>query len=95
MVFKPLELKDRPAREPTSPLRSWLPDSMHARSRRNDLRRSRRLAKTDVVDAIATARVLLAEPSLGPVQTLETYDPLVAKIEAVLEYRGHWSQPEP
>lgn len=30
---------------------------------------------------------LLAEPSLGPVQTLEVYDPLVAKIEAVLEHR--------
>jgi hypothetical protein len=30
---------------------------------------------------------LLAEPTLGPVQTLEVYDPLVAKIEAVLEHR--------
>ena len=50
-------------------------------------RRSRRLAKTDVVDAIATARALLAEPSLGPVQALEVYDPLVAKIDAVLEHR--------
>lgn len=50
-------------------------------------RRSRRLAKTDIVDAIAAARALLAEPSLGPVQALETYDPLVAKIEAVLEHR--------
>jgi hypothetical protein len=29
----------------------------------------------------------LAEPTLGPVQTLEVYDPLVAKIEAVLEHR--------
>jgi transposase len=35
----------------------------------------------------AAARALLAEPSLGPVQTLEVYDPLVAKIEAVLEHR--------
>jgi transposase len=50
-------------------------------------RRSRRLDKTDAVDAIATARALLAEPTLGPVQTLEVYDPLVAKIEAVLEHR--------
>ena len=36
---------------------------------------------------MSTARALLAEPSLGPVQTLEVYDPLVAKIEAVLEHR--------
>jgi transposase len=36
---------------------------------------------------VATARALLAEPTLGPVQTLEVYDPLVAKIEAVLEHR--------
>ena len=50
-------------------------------------RRARRLDKTDVVDAVATARALLAEPSLGPVQTLEVYDSLVAKIEAVLEHR--------
>ncbi len=50
-------------------------------------RRARRLDKTDVVDAVATARALLAEPTLGPVQTLEVYDPLVAKIEAVLEHR--------
>lgn len=50
-------------------------------------RRSRRLEKTDAVDAVAAARALLAEPSLGPVQTLEVYDPLVAKIEAVLEHR--------
>ena len=50
-------------------------------------RRSRRLDKTDVVDSIAVARALLAEPSLGPVQALEVYDPLVAKIEAVLEHR--------
>ena len=33
------------------------------------------------------ARALLAEPTLGPVQALEVYDPLVAKIEAVLEHR--------
>lgn len=50
-------------------------------------RRSRRLAKTDAIDAVATARALLAEPSLGPVQTLEVYDPLVAELEAVLEHR--------
>lgn len=50
-------------------------------------RRSRRADKTDRVDAVATARALLAEPTLGPVQTLEVYDPLVAKIEAVLEHR--------
>jgi transposase len=50
-------------------------------------RRARRLDKTDVVDAVASARALLAEPTLGPVQTLEVYDPLVAKIEAVLEHR--------
>lgn len=50
-------------------------------------RRSRRLEKTDVVDAVAAARALLAEPTLGPVQTLEVYDPLVAKLEAVLEHR--------
>jgi hypothetical protein len=46
-----------------------------------------RLDKTDTVDAVATARALLAEPTLGPVQTLEVYDPLVATIEAVLEHR--------
>jgi transposase len=45
------------------------------------------LDKTDVVDAVAAARALLAEPTLGPVQALEVYDPLVAKIEAVLEHR--------
>jgi transposase len=50
-------------------------------------RRSRRLAKTDAIDAVATARALLAEPTLGPVQTLEVYDPLVAELEAVLEHR--------
>jgi transposase len=50
-------------------------------------RRARRQPKTDVVDAVATARAVLAEPSLGPVQVLEVYDPLVAKIEAVLENR--------
>lgn len=50
-------------------------------------RRSRRLEKTDAVDAIATARALQAEPTLGPVQTLEVYDAVVAKIEAVLEHR--------
>lgn len=50
-------------------------------------RRARRLDKTDVIDAISTARALVAEPTLGPVQTLGVYDPLVAKIEAVLEHR--------
>jgi len=50
-------------------------------------RRGRRLDKTDHVDAVATARALLAEPSLGPVQALDAYDPLVAKIEAVLDHR--------
>ena len=50
-------------------------------------RRSRRLDKTDAVDAIAAARALLAEPTLGPVQVLDAYDELVAKIEAVLEHR--------
>jgi len=50
-------------------------------------RRARRLDKTDTVDALSTARALLAEPTLGPVQTLEVYDPLVAEIEAVLEHR--------
>lgn len=50
-------------------------------------RRGRRLDKTDHVDAVATARALLAEPSLGPVQALEAFDPLVSKIEAVLDHR--------
>ena len=50
-------------------------------------RRSRRLDKTDAVDAVASARALLAEPTLGPVQALEVHDPLVAEIEAVLEHR--------
>ncbi len=50
-------------------------------------RRSRRLDKTDAVDAVASARALLAEPTLGPVQALEIFDPLVARIEAVLEHR--------
>ncbi|WP_419553798.1 IS110 family transposase [Candidatus Poriferisodalis sp.] len=50
-------------------------------------RRSRQLGKTDAVDAVASARALLAEPTLGPVQTLEVYDPAVAEIEAVLEHR--------
>lgn len=55
--------------------------------RSSSQRRSRRLAKTDAVDAVAIARALLAEPSLGPAQALECYDGLVAKIEAVLEHR--------
>lgn len=50
-------------------------------------RRARRLDKTDANDAVSVARALLAEPTLGPVQTLEVYDHLVAKIEAVLEHR--------
>ena len=50
-------------------------------------RRARRLNKTDNVDAVCAARALLAEPTLGPAQALEIYDPLVAKIEAVLEHR--------
>ena len=50
-------------------------------------RRARRLDKTDNVDAICAARAVLAEPTLGPAQALEIYDPLVAKIEAVLEHR--------
>ena len=36
---------------------------------------------------MCVARSLLAEPTLGPVQTLEVYDQLVAKIQAVLERR--------
>lgn len=50
-------------------------------------RRARRLAKTDIVDAYSTARALLAEPTLGPAQALEIYDPLVALIEAVVQHR--------
>ncbi len=50
-------------------------------------RRARRTDKTDIVDAVAIARAVLAEPTLGPVQALEVYDPHVAKIEAVLEHR--------
>ncbi len=50
-------------------------------------RRARRLDKTDVVDSVAIAGALLAEPTLGPVQTLEAYDRFVAKIEAMLEHR--------
>ncbi|MCP4965963.1 MAG: IS110 family transposase [bacterium] len=42
-------------------------------------RRGRRLDKTDHVDAVATARALLAEPSLGPVQALDAYDPLIGE----------------
>lgn len=50
-------------------------------------RRSRRLDNTDAVDAVASARALLADPDLGPIQALEAYDPAVARIEAVLEHR--------
>jgi hypothetical protein len=46
-----------------------------------------RIFDRDGVDAVAAARALLAEPTLGPVQTLEVYDQLVAKIETVLEHR--------
>ncbi|MPZ51799.1 MAG: transposase [Acidimicrobiia bacterium] len=52
-----------------------------------EYRRARRLEKTDNNDSLSTARALLAEPTLGPAQALEVYDPLVAKIEAVLEHR--------
>lgn len=50
-------------------------------------RRARRSEKTDHADAVATARALLADPRLGPVQILEIFDPVVAEIEAVLEHR--------
>ena len=50
-------------------------------------RQTRRLAKTDVVDSYSTARALLAEPTLSPVQALETVDPYLAELEAVLEHR--------
>jgi len=50
-------------------------------------RRARRLDKTDHVKAVSAARAVLAESTLGPVQALEVYDPLVAKFEAVLEHR--------
>jgi transposase len=50
-------------------------------------RRSRRLAKTDRIDAIAIARALQGEPTLGPVQVLDVVDPLLAHIEAVIEHR--------
>lgn len=55
--------------------------------RTSSRRRARRQAKTDRIDAVATARALLAEPTLGPVQTLEATDPLLAEIEAVIEHR--------
>jgi transposase len=55
--------------------------------RTSSRRRARRQPKTDQVDAVATARALLAEPTLGPVQTLEATDPLLAEIEAVIEHR--------
>ncbi len=50
-------------------------------------RRKRRRAKTVVIDAVAIARALVADPTLGPFQALEVYDPLVAKIESVLGQR--------
>lgn len=50
-------------------------------------RRARRQDKTDRTDAIATARVLLAEPDLGPVGAWELTDPVLAEIEAVLDHR--------
>ena len=82
-------LRARRAGVRTSRSRSSPPASTLARSRRSAPRaaRSRRLDKTDIVDAVAIARALLAEPTLGPVQALEVYDPFVAKIEAVLEHR--------
>lgn len=39
------------------------------------------------VDRQCHLGALLVEPTLGPVPTLEVYDPFVAKIEAVLEHR--------
>ena len=56
-------------------------------SRSAQQRRSRRLDKTDAIDAVCAARALQAEPSLPKAQTIEIYDGLVAKIEAVLEHR--------
>lgn len=56
-------------------------------SRTATQRRSRRLDKTDAIDAVCTARALQAEPDLGPVLALDAFDPLVAKIKAVLEHR--------
>lgn len=50
-------------------------------------RRARRLAKTDAVDAVAAARAVLAEPTLGPVQALDAHDPALAQLQAVLEHR--------
>ena len=49
-------------------------------------RRSRQLGKTDAVDAVSSARALWPSPRSDP-PALEIYDPLVAKIEAVLEHR--------
>ena len=43
--------------------------------------------KTDNVDAGSTTLALLAEPSLGPVQGLEVYDALVAKVSRNAERR--------
>ena len=50
-------------------------------------RRARSQPKTDRIDAVATARALLAEPTLGPAQLFELDDPVVAEIEAVLDHR--------
>lgn len=50
-------------------------------------RRARRQDKTDRIDALATARVLLAEPDLGPVAAWELTEPVLAEIEAVLDHR--------
>lgn len=50
-------------------------------------RKARQMPKTDAVDALCAAWALQADPTLGPAQTLELYDPLVARIEAVLEHR--------
>lgn len=50
-------------------------------------RRSRRLAKTDAIDAVCIARAMLAEPDLGPAQALEIYSPVLAEVQAVLDHR--------
>ncbi len=46
----------------------------------------RRLGKTDAIHCdLSAARAVQAEPTLGPAQVHEVYDPLVAKVEAVKE----------
>lgn len=56
-------------------------------------RRARRLAKTDVIDATAAARALLAEPTLGPAQALEIYDPRSPRSKPYSSTVGPWSRP--